>query len=228
MFSNMKIFVVIPAYNVATVITRVLRELSESGFDNVIVVDDGSSDNTYDTAKKSSAFVLKHFINRGQGAALQTGTTYALSLGADIIVHFDGDGQMQVVDIETLISPLASNQVDIVLGSRYLHRKTKIPFIKRYIYFPIGKMVNLFFTGLWLTDAHCGFRALNRHAAETIQIRQDRMAHASEILEEININSLRYKEVPVTIIYHKFGQGLLGINGALRTVADLIKAKLLK
>ncbi len=224
----MKVFIVIAAFNVEEHIGSVIEQLRSAGFLNLVVVDDSSNDNTLAIVKKTGVTVLHHFINRGQGAALQTGNQFALAAGADFIIHFDGDGQMQTKDIPSMLEPLTTGSVDMVLGSRYLGLSSKIPFIKKYIYFPIGRLVNLVFTGLWLTDVHCGFRAMNRHAAESIVITQDRMAHGSEILEKINTKNLRLREVPVTILYHKFGQGLLGTNGAVRTVMDLVKAKLLK
>ena len=224
----MNIFVVIPAFNVEDYIGNVIDKLRAVGFSNLIVVDDNSNDNTFTIAEQKGVTVLHHLINRGQGAALQTGNEFALQAGADYIVHFDGDGQMRAEDIKPMLKLLQNDEVDVVLGSRYLGKKSNIPILKKYFYFPIGRIINLIFTGLWLTDIHCGFRAMNRQAVQSIIIRQDRMAHASEILESVNTNKLRFKEIPVSITYHHFGSGLLGINGALNIVKDLIKAKLLK
>ena len=221
----MKIFIVIASFNVEDYIGGVIKRLQFAGFNNLVVVDDNSSDNTRFIAKKLGAIVLHHIMNRGQGAALQTGDDYALRNGADYIIHFDGDGQMQAEDITNMLKPLKINQVDITLGSRYLGLSSNIPALKRYFYFPIGRIINFIFTGLWLSDVHCGFRAMNRHAAKSIIITQDRMAHNSEILGKISSKNLRFKEIPVKIIYHHFGQGL---GGGMKIVKDLIKAKLLK
>jgi len=221
----MKVFIVIAAYNVAERIITVIHDLQAAGFDNLIVVDDASVDNTYHLALAQGVIVLHHIMNRGQGAALQTGDAYALRHDADYIVHFDGDGQMQAKDIKNMLAPLEQGTVDITLGSRYLGLTSNIPALKRYFYFPVGRIINFLFTGLWLSDVHCGLRAMNRSTAEKIIITQDRMAHNSEILGKISTYHLSFKEIPVTIIYHQFGQGFIG--GA-RIVKDLLKAKLLK
>ncbi len=220
-------YIVIPAVNSEATIGKVLTDLQAAGYAHCVVIDDGSTDRTAAVAQAHGAHVIRHMINLGQGAGLQTGTVYALAQGAELLVHFDADGQMDPGDIATLLKPLQSGTIDVAIGSRYLQNDSDIPMLKRYVYFPIGRVVNLLFTGLWLSDAHCGLRALTAQAAHNITIRQDRMAHATEILELISKKNLRYVEVPVTIQYHEFGQGLRGINGALRTVKDLIKAKLL-
>ncbi|MGB0757147.1 MAG: glycosyltransferase family 2 protein [Patescibacteria group bacterium] len=221
----MNIFVVIPAYYEEKRIKNVVEDLYAHGYSNIVVVDDGSKDATSQKALIAGAHVLRHVINRDQGAALETGTQYALRNGADIIVHFDADGQMQASDIKAMIQPIADGDFEVTLGSRYLRSTKELPFLKRYFIHPVGRVVNVLFTGLWLTDAHCGFRALSRNAAETIHITQDGKAHASEILEKIKLNKLTFTEVPVDILYHEFGQGL---SGGIRIVFDLIKAKLVK
>ena len=114
----MKTFLVIPAYNESKNISSVINTLSQLfSKKQILVVDDGSKDNTYQVAKETNkATVLKHIVNRGQGAALQTGNQYALLKGADIIVHFDSDGQHRVDQVEKLIDPIAKKEADIVFG----------------------------------------------------------------------------------------------------------------
>lgn len=224
----MKVFIVIPTYNNANKIGGVISDLIDHNYRNIIVVDDGSRDATLSEIKKYPVIYLCHTINRGQGAALETGNEYARRQGADAVVHFDADGQMRAGDIEILLNPLKRENYQLVLGSRYLSSESNLPLIKRFIYLPIGRIVNFIFTGMWLTDAHCGLRALRSDALEKIQITQDRMAHATEILEKISTAKLKFKEVPVNIKYDHFGQGLGGINGAWQTVKDLVKARFLK
>lgn len=217
------ISVVVPAYNEATYIGRVIRGLFECGYKNVVVVDDGSVDETAKVAKEAGADVIRHAVNRGQGAALQTGNEYTLSLGADYVVHFDADGQFNPADIDPALRALSEAKADVLLGSRFLGKHSNIPFFKKYFILPVGRLVNRFFTGLSLTDVHNGFRILNRRAMEKIKISQDRMAHNTDIIEQIKFFNLRYLEFPVEVTYHEYGQGF---GGGVKIVRDLILNRL--
>jgi len=221
----MKVFIVIPAYNEENSITKVLSDLQSYNFSNVVVVDDGSEDKTALAVRQTTACLLIHGINRGMGAALETGNQYALSQGADIIVHFDADGQMQAKDINFLIEPILKNEADICLGSRFLSTNDEMPWSKKYMIHPISRIINYLFTRVWLTDAHNGFRALSRQAASKINISQDRMAHNTEIVEKIRKFNLRYREIPVTIKYFEYGQSLAG---GFKVLKDLILGKLIR
>jgi polyprenyl-phospho-N-acetylgalactosaminyl synthase len=194
-----KIFFVIPAYNEGKSIGRVVNELKKAGYDNIVIIDDGSKDNTYTEAKKLGVFALQHAINRGQGAALKTGIDFALVNGADVIVTFDSDGQHRVEDLPAMLNPILKGEVDVTLGSRFI-KKTSIPLGKR-ILLKGSIFVQWLFYGVKLSDAHNGFRVLSRSAAQKIRIDSDRMEHASEIVEEIAKNNIKYKEVPIIIRY---------------------------
>lgn len=255
----MVVFVVIPAYNeekaigqvvadvhkilaprsIAAPLRSLVRRAGEVGCSNIIVVDDGSADETGKAAEMAGAIVLRHIINRGQGAALRTGINYALSRGADIIVTYDADGQFEAGDISKICEPIISGEADVVLGSRFLtsplvipespqaisgipSKKQEVPIFKKIVL----KSAILFtraVTGMKLSDTHNGFRAMNREAAGKINIRQDRMAHSSEIIHEIARLGLKYKEMPVMVNYtdysKKKGQKL---TGALKILFDLI------
>lgn len=204
----MNVFVVIPSYNEAKNIGAVLRSLQKYDY-KVVVIDDGSTDETAKISQSFGVSVLVHKVNRGQGAALYTGTLYALKQGADIIVHFDSDGQFLAEEIERVIAPIINKQADIVFGSKFL-QKNKMPWFKKFFIIKPSIYLNNFLTGVRLSDAHNGFRALNRKAAEQIEIKQDAMAHASEIVAQTKKLKLRYQEVPVTVIYREFGQGFVG------------------
>ncbi len=180
-------------------IGRVVTELSRAGH-QVVVVDDGSSDGTRHIAAAAGANVVVHPINLGQGAALQTGIDFALSHGADIVVTFDADGQHRVSDIPRLVDALRRERADFALGSRFLGQTYNLPTLRRWILHAATVFTRLT-TGLRLTDSHNGLRALTRDGAAAIRLRQNRMAHASEILVEIAQSGLRYVEVPVTIEY---------------------------
>lgn len=196
----METFVVIAARNEQQRIGLVLRGLKKEGYPRIVVVDDGSTDSTARIVRKHKAVLLQHVINRGQGAALRTGIEYALAHGADIIVTFDADGQHDPKEIKQMIEPIMDGEVEVTLGSRFLGTSPNIPWIKKLM-LKGGVIFTYLVSGIKLTDAHNGFRAFSRNAAQLIEIKQDRMEHASEIVEEIYKKGISYKEVPVTIKY---------------------------
>lgn len=220
----MNIFVVIPAWNEQERIGQVLKDLSLLPY-KVVVVDDASSDDTYNIACSYKVDVLRHKVNRDQGAALRTGNDYALSQGADIIVHFDADGQFLVKEIATMLKPIIEENYDIVFGSRFLEKKSNLPFFKEKIIFPIARIFNYVFLGVNLSDPQSGFRAMTKLSAQKIIIEQDGKAHCSEIMAKAYENKLKIKEVPITVIYHEFGQGM---GGAFKILKDLLFSKIIK
>jgi len=220
----MKIFCVIPAYNEAKEISQVVRDVKKF-VDEVVVVDDCSSDQTAVLAEQAGAKVLRHMVNRFQGAALQTGNEYAFAHGAEVVVHFDADGQFLAKEINDLVAPIVSGEYDIVFGSRFLEKKSKMPFLKEEIIMPLARAVNYLFFDIKFTDPQSGFRAMSRKAVELIKIEQDGMSHCSEILHKTFQNKLRTKEVPITVRYDEFGQGF---SGGLRIIKEFFLHKLAK
>lgn len=220
------IFVVVPAYNEATQIADVIGRLLGANY-SVVVVDDGSVDGTWDVLNTLPVHRLRHPINSGQGAALQTGMGYALQQGAQYIVHFDADDQHQVADISRMVEPLTTGEAEVVLGSRFLSRdhQRHVPWLKRLV-LRGGILVNGLLTGLWLSDAHNGFRALSRSAAQRIHLKENGYAHASEILYQIRAQRLRYVERPTAIRYSEYsrrkGQSMWN---AFNIVFDLLLGK---
>lgn len=214
-----RIYAVVPAFAEASVIARVVAELRPF-VDRVVVVDDGSPDTTAEAAEAAGAATLRHAVNRGQGAALATGIRYALLDGADVVVTFDADGQHAPEDLPALVRPVLEGRADVALGSRFLGG-SEVPALRRLL-LAVAVVFTRLSTGLRLTDTHNGLRALSRRAAERIRLRQDRMAHASEILTEIGRLGLRIEEVPVRIRYTDYsrrkGQSALD---ALRVLLDL-------
>ena len=200
----MKTWIVIAAYNEAKSIGRVVKDLLGAGYKNTVVVNDGSSDHTERIAEKAGAHVVSHIINRGQGAALRTGMDYALEHGADIVVHFDADGQHQVNEIKSMIKPIKKGRCDITLGSRFL-QKNKTPFVRK-LFLRAGAISHYFLYGIKLSDSHNGFRAMNRKAAQKLDIKANGMEHASEIVDLVAKNKLRYREVPVKITYTDYSK----------------------
>ena len=193
---------VIAAYNEARAIGRVLAGLASLPY-RVVVVDDGSTDATGHVAARAGAEVLTHPINLGQGAALQTGIDYALLRGASHVVTFDADGQHRPEDIAGLLAALAAHQGDFALGSRFRGAAVDLPPLRRLMLRAATWFTRLT-TGLDVTDAHNGLRAMTRRGAAHIRLRQNRMAHASEILHQIAASGLRYVEAPVTIQYSRY------------------------
>ena len=196
------IYVVIPAFNEEKKIGEVVSSVKEI-FTNVVVVNDCSRDATSCVAEKSQATVLNHFINLGQGAALQTGIDYCKKRNAEYIVTFDADGQHSIADVKLMLDEIVKSNCDVVLGSRFLGESIGMP-KSRKLLLKLAIIYTYLTTGLKLTDAHNGIRILSRKAIEKIKIRQNRMAHASEILEQIAENKLNYCEYPVTISYSEY------------------------
>lgn len=220
------IFVVIPAYNEEKTIGGVIRCLKKEGYRNIIVVDDGSSDNTCNAAKKEKVFVYKHGINRGLGGALGTGLRAALEKNADIIVTFDADGQHNPKEIKKLVQPIIDDKADFVVGSRLLNPEG-MPLIRRIGNWGLN-VITLILFGVWTTDSQSGFRAMSREAAESIEIKTNRMEVSSELLAEIKKNNLRLVEVPVKAIYTKYSlkKGQSSLN-AFKILSKLILRRIM-
>jgi len=200
--SDGRVWVVVPAYNEARVIGGIIAELKWDAH-RIVVVDDGSSDSTAEVAAECDAVVLRHPINLGQGAALQTGIEFALARGAEFIVTFDADGQHRTAEIGRLIDALETHRADFALGSRFLGSAVNVPPLRRML-LRAATLFTRLTTGLALTDAHNGLRAMTRQGALHIRLRQNRMAHASEILGQIAASGLKFVEVPVTIDYSSY------------------------
>jgi len=220
------IFVIIPCYNEAGIIQETIAAVNEKGY-SIIVVDDHSTDNTKELLKEIPVIYIRHRLNMGQGAALKTGRSVALKKGAEWLVTFDADGQHDVNDIEGMIHKLKKDQLDIVLGSRFLPGAGGNISTGRKLVLKAACYLNYLFAGILLTDAHNGLRVMNRHAAERIRLKENRMAHATEILKEIKKYRLKISEFPVHIHYSgyskKKGQSLLN---SIRIFFDLVLNKI--
>ena len=214
-----QVFVVIPAYNEGRAVRAVVGEVVAK-YPNVVVVDDGSRDDTAGEAVRGGAVVLRHAVNRGQGAAIQTGIDYALLNGAECIVTFDSDGQHDVADIAALVGPIREGRWDISLGSRFLGRAENITTARRWM-LRAGVVFTRVVSRVRISDTHNGLRAFSRRAAGRIHITLDRMAHASELIDQIRDCGLPYGEVPVHVRYTEYsrakGQGGLS---AVKIVAQ--------
>ena len=205
-------WLIVPLYNEGTVISQVITQARKT-FPNVICIDDGSRDNSAELALQAGAVVLRHPINLGQGAALQTGFDYFLHYTqGKYVVTFDADGQHRVIDAVAMRERALKDDLSIIFGSRFLEGKAETGRLK-YIVLKTAAFVTRLQTGLKLTDAHNGLRLLRRDAIEKVHLRQNRMAHASEIVEQLAASRLSWSEMPVHIHYTEYsrskGQSLL-------------------
>jgi glycosyltransferase involved in cell wall biosynthesis len=212
-----RVLVIIPAFNEGKIIEDVISSVLSIGY-SLVVVDDGSRDDTYSRIVNYSCFALKHIINLGQGAALQTGFDFGLKqTNCSVFVTFDADGQHRVEDIEEMIKPILENQVDVVLGSRFLGVDPENIPKSRWFFLKMATFLTRIISRIKVTDTHNGFRAFSRQALSQIDLVHNDMSHASEILSIIHNKKIKYVEVPVKIVYSKYslakGQTLLnGIN----------------
>jgi len=195
---------VVPAYNEGVIIGQVLAKIVQSGY-SVVCVDDGSRDNTALRAKEAGAIVVTHPANMGQGASLQTGIEFALRRGAEYIVTFDADGQHQLSDAIAMISMARRDGLAIVFGSRFLDNRTQIGFLRKAI-LRTATWFTTHSTGLNLTDAHNGLRVIRRDAARQLNLRHNGMAHATEIVRQLQHTKLPWAEYPVHVLYTDYSK----------------------
>jgi len=202
---NQDAWLVVPLFNESTVIGDVVRD-AVAVFPNVVCVDDGSTDDSARIAHEAGAHVVRHPLNLGQGAALQTGFDYASHQdGCRYVLTFDSDGQHQIADAAAMVRRLRTEDIDVVLGSRFLDGRTNFSPLKRFVLRLAVAFTNLT-TGVKLTDAHNGLRAFRVEPLRAIRLRQNRMAHASELITQIARLKLRYVEEPVHIIYTDYSR----------------------
>ncbi|WP_407335608.1 glycosyltransferase family 2 protein [Dietzia kunjamensis] len=216
---NHDVWLIVPCFNEGTVIEEVLRS-ARGTFPNIVAVDDGSADNSAAAIHRAGAHLVRHPVNLGQGAAIQTGVEYARAQpGARYFVTFDADGQHQVKDVLAMVGRLRSEPVDIVVGTRFGRPRRdddQVPLIKRLVLRTVV-LLSPRTRRLGLTDAHNGLRVFNRRVAEDLNLRMNGMSHASEFVELMDSRGWRVAEQPVDILYTEYsmskGQSLLnGIN----------------
>lgn len=217
---------VIPMHNEASVISTVVTT-ARSQFATVICVDDGSTDDSAALAREAGAIVVRHPINLGQGAALETGIRHALRLrDIEYVVTFDADGQHDVRDAASMVRMAQDLDLQVVLGSRFLEATSAVPAHRRAVLRAAVRFTRST-TGLDVSDAHNGLRVLRRDAAERIRLRLHGMSHASEILNVIARESFSYGEHPVTVAYTSYSRakGQRSYN-ALNILYDLVMHRL--
>jgi glycosyltransferase involved in cell wall biosynthesis len=204
-----KRLIALPAYNEGKVIGSVIKDIKKQGFEDVLVVDDCSADDTYAVSLKAGAKVLRHLINRGAGAATMTAIEYAKDNNYDELVLLDSDGQHDPKDILKLIKAKG----DVILGRRDWKSKT-MPFSRKFFNI-IGNLITWIFFGLYVKDSQSGFKLLRKKALEKINLTYDRYEFCSELIGEIKKHRLTYTEVPIKVIYTDYSRskGQSFVNG---------------
>ena len=212
----------IPLYNEATVVEGVIAELREV-FTHVVCIDDGSTDGSGAVARHAGARVLTHPYNLGQGASLQTGISYARDQpDARYVVTFDADGQHRVIDAVAMLQLAREQDLAIVFGSRFLDARTNPGLLKRIILKTAVWVTNRT-TGLRLTDAHNGLRVIRVDAARKVNLQQDRMAHATEIVLQLGRTRLPWAEFPVEVLYTDYSKGKgQSVLNSINILVDLV------
>ncbi len=202
---NDDVAVVVPVYNEAQVVGSVVKGVLEH-FSFVVCIDDGSSDGSADQVALAGARLVQHAVNLGAGAAMQTGLDYVLAHPQiRYVITFDADGQHRVEDALAMLAELRTGEVDIVFGSRFLDRRTSMSPARRVVLRLATVFTNLT-SRVPLTDAHNGLRAFTREVAAAFDIRQNRMAHGSEVIGQVGEHHFRYREHPVHILYTDYSR----------------------
>jgi glycosyltransferase involved in cell wall biosynthesis len=216
---------VIPAHNEQTTIGSVVAPIVTAGH-SVVVVDDHSTDETRLVALENGAWAVSHPINLGQGAAIQTGISFALSRNAELVVTFDADGQHQLEDARMMMDEIRSKSVDVVLGSRFLKGKPESMPNMRFVLLKLAVLFTRVTSRLKVSDTHNGLRVMNAKAASSIYLHQNRMAHASEILSQIRKKRLSFIEFPTDVKYtsYSLGKGQKSSN-LISIVFELVMGK---
>lgn len=223
MENDKKIYILIPAYNEETVIREVIREVRDAGYQNIIIIDDGSVDNTQLTAQKEPGVIaLRHSINRGKGAAVKTGIEAAKLLGADIVVTIDGDGQHNPADIEKMLGLIEKGD-DVVLGTRLLNPKGMPAY--KILANHVGNFCTWIIYGLWVTDSQSGFRAYSKKALDLINTKTDRYEYDSEVIREIYKHKLKFSETPIEVRYTEYSMNKkhkMNFKNGIKTLIKMI------
>lgn len=214
----MNILIVIPAFNEERFIGKIIDDLRKHGYKNILVVNDGSKDQTELIARNKKVRVVTHVVNRGLGAAISTGLAFARETGPDVVVTFDADGQHLASDIPKLISPIDNNRADVVIGSRLKNNLRGFP-KRRLIPILVSNMATFLLYGLYSSDTTSGLRAFNKKAYDNIFLKADRMEFSNELFKEFTGKKLRYCEVPIKPIYTEYS--MIGSKQGNELIASL-------
>ncbi len=199
--NNSEVAIIIPSYNEGERLEQVVRSVLQNGFTSVIVVDDGSTDKSIDKLKKYPVTILTHIINRGAGAATETGLKYCRDhLNVSAVIMLDADTQHNPEEISGLLSEHIGQKADNTIGNRFLQDNLEIP-MKNRIYNRIANVITSVFSGKRVRDSQSGFKVFSRRALNSIVLEQDRYEHCSEIFIKAHEYKLKVIDVPVSVRY---------------------------
>lgn len=221
----MNIFVVIPTYNEVNTIGYIVRNLTERGF-RVVIVDDGSQDQTVIDANKYGAELIVHSMNVGKGRCIREGLEYALENECDIVVTMDGDGQHDLQEIDKFIDEYKRSGADIILGSR-MNNPKKMPFIRRYTNIFMSFIISLIL-GKEIDDSQCGYRLLSRNGIEKMSLRTTKYEIESEMLLEAKRHNLQIASIDIDSIYRGESSQINPFFDTLRFIRFIIYESLRK
>lgn len=219
-----RVVAAIPCYNEERFVAEVIRRAREY-VDEVIVIDDGSEDNTLEVAERAGALAVRHRERMGPGAATRSCFELAKENGADIIVTLDGDNQHNPEEIPVLIAPIASGEADLVIGSRFLDLKSNIPFYRRFGIRAITWLLNVG-ADVKISDSQCCFRAHSRRLVDGLQITENDFGFSVQILLQARRNGFSIKEVPATCLYHSDGSTINPVRHGLGVAATVVRLRM--
>jgi glycosyltransferase involved in cell wall biosynthesis len=219
---NKDTYVIIPIYNEDSIVGDVIKE-AKKYFENVVCINDGSTDASSQVIKEAGGILIEHSTNFGAGAATQTGIEYALlDKNAKEFITIDADGQHEIKDAVNMLEYMKENKLDIVLGSRFLGKVHNIAGLKK-LFLRLAASFSKMLSGIYLTDPHIGIRVFNRNFAENLKLTMPDFSHASELVHRIAEGNYKYAEIPVTITYSDYskakGQPMLN---AINIVFDVV------
>lgn len=197
------VWIIIPAYNEAPAIGSVIRHVQQHGFNNILVINDGSSDDTAAIALRNGAEVITHIINRGAGAVAQTGIEFARRHKIEYIIQIDADGQHHAEDLLRFVQRMEHGGCDIIIGSRFAEYRKAIPPIRRFYNF-ISNILTNWFCQNWYSDSQSGFRMLNSRAIHKLDLRLDGFGYCSEMIIQAERLGLKIIEIPISVSYTEY------------------------
>lgn len=223
------ILIIIPVFNESGRIGILIENIKSVGFQNILVIDDGSYDNSINEAICKGAIVISHLLNRGVGAATETGLEYfRTNKKYKFAVTIDGDNQHDPFDIEFLLEKHIEENADITIGNRFMSKDNNIPGIRRFYNF-LADILTSFFVLKKVNDSQSGFKSWSRKATKTIHIEQDGYDFCSEVIIKAYHNKLKIINVPINVYYpDNYSEKGQNLNQGIKTALNIVYHSLFK